>query len=303
MSKKENKKVDKKNEKDIDKVTGVETTGHEWDGLKELNNPAPMWWLWVFLVTVIWSIGYWVVYPAWPTIKGHTEGILGWTQYEKLENEQEEIVARKFDNLASLKSKSLQDIRQDAVLYEFAMKGGASAFKDNCATCHGIGAEGTLAYPNLNDDDWLWGGSLEDIYQTITHGIRSKTDDITRDSLMPAFGRDGILGKDEISAVAEYVLTLSKEEGNFQQNAEWQTGQQIFLDNCSACHGESGQGIRDFGAPRLNDEIWLRGNQKSDIISMIYNAKMGMMPNWQGRLDEETIKMLTIYVHSLGGGE
>lgn len=292
-----------KKNKEIDKVTGVETTGHEWDGLKELNNPLPRWWLWVFIITIIWSIGYFVVYPSWPTISGNTEGSIGWTQYNQLKDSQAEIISRKFDKLESIKSKNLQQIKADTELYEFAMKGGASVFKDNCATCHGIGAEGALSYPNLNDDDWLWGGSLKEIYATIKHGIRSKLDDNTRDSLMPAFGRDGLLAKEEINNIAEYVMTLSKEKGSFDTDENWQAGKQLFADNCVSCHGGNGQGMKDFGAPRLNDAIWLRGSNKEDIVAMIYNAKMGMMPNWSERLDDETIKMLTIYVHSLGGGE
>lgn len=292
-----------KNKKELDKLTGVETTGHEWDGLKELNNPAPRWWLWVFVVTVIWSIGYWVVYPAWPTIESHTKGMWGWTQYEKLENEQQEIIKRKEDHLAELKGKTLREIKRDQALYEFALQGGAAAFKDNCATCHGTGAQGALIYPNLNDDDWLWGGRLIDIHNTIKHGVRSETDDNTRTSMMPAFGRDGILNSDQVSDVADYVLSLSKEEGSFDKNEAWKNGQQIFADNCVSCHGQNGQGLKEFGAPNLRDAIWLRGGTKDDIMEMIHNARMGMMPDWNERLDEETIKMLTIYVHSLGGGE
>ncbi len=287
---------------EIDKATGVETTGHEWDGLKELNNPLPRWWLWVFIITIIWSVGYWVVYPAWPTIEGHTKGIWGWTQHKKLAAEQEEILVRKFDNVENLKGKSLQEIKLDAVLYEFAMKGGASVFKDNCATCHGTGAAGALIYPNLNDDDWLWGGSLDEIYATIQHGVRSK-DDNTHFSAMPAFGKDGILSREKIDALAEYVLTLSKEAGSFEESKKWQLGEESFAENCVSCHGAKGAGNKEFGAPALNDAIWLRGGTKKDIMSMIFNARMGMMPAWQGRLDDETIKMLTIYVHSLGGGE
>lgn len=297
------KNMKKDNSKEIDKVTGVETTGHEWDGLKELNNPLPRWWLWLFIITIIWSFGYWIVYPAWPTIKGHTEGIYGWTQNKQLKESQEAILVRKFENLESLKGKTLQEINQDRVLYEFAMKGGASAFKDNCATCHGTGAQGALIYPNLNDDDWLWGGSLDEIYETILHGVRSKTDEKTRDSIMPEFGRGGILSRDQIDALAEYVLTLSQEKGSFEETKKWLKGKASFTENCMSCHGIQGEGNKEFGAPALNDAIWLRGGTKKDIMSMIHNAKMGVMPNWEGRLDDETIKMLTIYVHSLGGGE
>lgn len=288
--------------KEIDKVTGVETTGHEWDGLKELNNPMPRWWLWTFFVSCIWAFGYWVVYPTWPTIEGHTKGLFGWTQHGKLAVEQKEITDRKQNSLDAFKGKSLEDIRSDKALFEFAIQGGSAMFKDNCATCHGTGAEGTLAYPNLNDDDWIWGGKLEEIQETIAYGVRSGHDE-TRDSQMPAFGKDGILNRTEIDNVADYVLSLSKKSGDFEQNEAWKAGATIYADNCASCHGDKGEGSRDFGAPKLNDAIWLRGETKKDVMNMIYNAKMGIMPNWDERLDEETIKMLTIYVHSLGGGE
>ena len=183
------------------------------------------------------------------------------------------------------------------------MKGGASVFKDNCATCHGTGAQGALIYPNLNDDDWLWGGSLDEIYSTIKHGVRSDLDEETHESIMPAFGKDGILDREQIDALAEYALTLSKKEGSFEKTEKWLAGKTSFAENCMSCHGGKGEGDKEFGAPALNDAIWLRGGAKEDVMSMIYDAKMGMMPSWEGRLDEETIKMLTIYVHSLGGGE
>lgn len=293
----------KKSAPEFDHISKVETTGHEWDGLKELNNPLPRWWVWVFLITIIWSIGYWIVYPAWPTISGSTKGSIGWTQYSKLANEQQEITDRKKDNLELLSKTEIGDIKNNESLYRFTIKGGEAAFKDNCATCHGTGAQGALIYPNLNDDDWLWGGTLEDIQTTITHGIRSYGDDNTRDSQMPAFGRDKILEPEQISSVADFVLTLSKNENEAEMTESVLAGQAIFAENCASCHGEKGQGGREFGAPALNDAIWLRGSEKANIVNMIVNANMGMMPHWQGRLDTNTIKMLASYIHSLGGGE
>jgi cytochrome c oxidase cbb3-type subunit III len=282
--------------KDIDKVSGVETTGHEWDGLKELNNPAPRWWLWVFFITVIWSVGYWVVYPAWPNLSGNTQGKLGWTSYKKLADDQAEITALRGEFAAKIKTHNLQEIQEDPTLYTFAVAGGKVMFKENCAACHGTGAEGRSGYPNLNDDDWLWGGTLQEIYHTIRVGIRSGHAD-TRTSQMPAFGKDGILTPKQISMVSDYVLTLSS---GVETSGE---GREIYKQNCAACHGDSGHGDRKNGIPNLADALWLYGSQKANIAGQISNPRHGVMPSWEARLPDETIKQLSIYVHSLGGGE
>ncbi|MCC7305124.1 MAG: cytochrome-c oxidase, cbb3-type subunit III [Alphaproteobacteria bacterium] len=286
------------NKKEIDKISGVETTGHEWDGLKELNNPAPRWWLWVFYATIIWSVGYWVVYPSWPTISGATEGAFGWTQFKKLEKEQAEIAAIQKAHLGKFTNASLQDIMNDPELYAFAMAGGKTAFKENCATCHGSGGAGAKGYPNLNDDDWLWGGTVDDIFFTIKNGIRGTGED-TRISQMPAFGKDGLLKPDEINAVTDYVLTLS---GGAPKSTHEQ-GRQIFAQNCASCHGAEGRGGREFGAPNLADQIWLYGGSRQAVHETVFYARKGVMPTWKGRLDENMMKMLAVYVHELGGGE
>ncbi|HPD83716.1 MAG: cytochrome-c oxidase, cbb3-type subunit III [Alphaproteobacteria bacterium] len=284
--------------KEIDKVSGVETTGHEWDGLKELNNPLPRWWVWVFLATCIWSVWYWVVYPAWPTISGHTQGIGGHSQFVELENSQQEIIARQQTYLDKFEKASFDEILNDSELYAFATAGGASAFKDNCATCHGTGAEGGKGYPNLNDDDWLWGGTLEDIHQTLEYGIRAGNED-TRLSQMPAFGKEKTLNRNEIYAVVDYVLTLSGEK----QRETYAQGAQIFQAQCASCHGAEGKGSRDVGAPNLTDKIWLYGGDRQTLYQTVYSARAGVMPSWHGRLNDNTIKQLTIYLHQLGGGE
>ena len=287
-------------EKERDELSGVETTGHEWDGLKELNNPMPRWWVWVFVITIIWSIGYWVVYPAWPTLSGEGErgGTVGsaeWTQYKQLKEQQAEIVARKANYLQRFHVASFEEILNDAELYAFAIAGGKSAFKDNCATCHGSGGAGAKGYPNLNDDDWIWGGSHADIYETLRVGIRSSHPE-TRDSLMPAF--EGILPKADIANVASYVLALSSGED------ESHPGYTIYQEHCTVCHERDGKGRQDIGIPNLVDAIWLKSDgNRAAIMSQIKNPKHGMMPHWDERLDEDTMRQLTIYVHSLGGGE
>jgi cytochrome c oxidase cbb3-type subunit III len=289
-------KIPHKNE--IDKVSGVETTGHEWDGLKELNNPLPRWWLWVFLITIIWSVGYWVYFPAWPTPGGATVGTAGWTSKTKLAQDQAEIAARQQIYLDRFEKASFEDIMKDDELYAFANAGGAAAFKDNCATCHGTGGAGAKGYPNLNDDDWLWGGKIEDIYQTIQYGIRSKHED-TRTGNMLAFGKDGTLKTEEINHAVEYVLSLSEEHSEGKDHA---AGAEIFAKNCASCHGEDAKGLKESGAPNLTDKIWLYGGDHETIFQSVYNGRAGVMPDWKNRLDENTIRQLAVYVHQLGGG-
>jgi cytochrome c oxidase cbb3-type subunit III len=285
---------------DIDEVTGIQTTGHEWDGLKELDNPAPRWWLIVWLVTIVFSVGYWFVYPAWPTISGHTKGLFGWTQYTKLKSEQGEIVARQGQYLKKFSTASFDEVKNDPALFEFARAGGAVVFKENCAACHGNGGEGRKGYPNLNDDDWLFGGSVEDIHRTIEVGSRS-TDPDTHATIMPAFGK-GMLKSEEISDVATYVLQM-RYGAPQRPSPAWTAGEAIYATNCASCHGEAGEGNRSLGAPTLNDAIWLYGGDKASVVETISNSRAGVMPTWKHRLGKDSQKMVTLYVHSLGGGE
>ena len=299
------KKQDHENE--IDDVTGVETTGHSWDGLKELNNPLPRWWVWVFIVSIIWSIWYFVVYPSWPVPGGATEGTSGYTQYKELEQSQAEIVQRQAAYLKEFNGASFDEIMNDPELYAFAIAGGASAFKDNCATCHGTGAEGFKGYPNLNDDDWIWGGTLDAIHQTLEYGIRADNWD-TRMSQMPAFGDDGLLTREDVSDVTDYVLSLSGSRDDHHvaesiSEAALERGAAIFQQQCASCHGPAGKGMQEFGAPNLTDKIWLYGGDRQTVYETIYYARAGMMPAWGERLDENTLKQLTVYLHQLGGGE
>jgi cytochrome c oxidase cbb3-type subunit 3 len=286
--------------RDIDEVTGVETTGHEWDGVKELNKPLPRWWLLTFYATIIWSIGYWIVYPAWPTLSGYTQGVFGYSQRASLSEEMRLAAsahARFRDKLAST---PLDRIKADPELLRFAMAGGAASFQTNCAPCHGRGAQGGLAgYPNLNDDDWLWGGTIEDIHKTISFGIRSDHAD-ARASQMPRYGLDKLLDDKQIADVAEFVLSLTSRSTDKVAAAR---GQTVFAEQCATCHGPDGKGKPDQGAPNLADEIWLYGDSKSAVLESVRTGRGGMMPGWAGRLDPVTIKALAVYVHSLGGGK
>jgi len=287
-------------DKHIDEISGTETTGHEWDGIKELNTPLPRWWLFTFYATIIWAVGYMIAYPAIPLVKGATAGLLGYSSRGAVEEQLAEAKAAQAKFVDQIAAKSLDQIQADKPLLNFAIAGGASAFRVNCSQCHGAGAAGGGIYPNLNDDDWLWGGTLEAIHTTIQHGIRYASDEETRVSEMPAFGRDQILSPEEINAAAEYVLKISGQK--FDQS-EAEKGATIFADNCAACHGENGKGNHELGAPNLTDKIWFYGETKADIVAQITSPRLGVMPAWSGRLSPATIKELTLWVHSRGGGE
>jgi cytochrome c oxidase cbb3-type subunit 3 len=285
---------------DVDAVSGVSTTGHEWDGIRELNNPLPRWWLWSFYVTILWAVAYWIVYPAWPLITTHTKGIIGYSSRANVAQELADLQALRGAVGARMAQSSLEEIVANPEMLAFARAQGRAAFGDNCAPCHGVGAAGSVGFPNLNDDDWLWGGKLADIQATITHGIRN-ADQNSRQGNMPAFGRDGLLKRPEVTAVAAYVQKLAGVTPD--PKIDLALGQKVWADNCAACHGDEGKGNRDLGAPSLVDRIWLFGSDRAAIEEGIWNGRGSVMPSWAGRLDEGTIKALTVYVHSLGGGE
>ncbi|UCH75256.1 MAG: cytochrome-c oxidase, cbb3-type subunit III [Rhodospirillales bacterium] len=281
---------------ETDSVTGTETTGHEWDGIKELNTPLPRWWLIVFWITVIWSVAYFILYPSWPG----WDGVWNYTARKDVAARLEAVQAERAEWLDKLAVASLDEIEQEPDLLEFAIAGGRAAFADNCAPCHGTGGAGGPGYPNLLDDDWLWGGTVEAIGTTLRHGIRWAQDEETRISDMPRFGVDELLTADQIGDVAEYVLSLS--HGATDRTAA-DRGQTIYAENCAVCHGPNGGGNAELGAPQLNDAIWLYGGGKENLVTTISRSRRGVMPAWGGRLDPVTIKQLAIYVHSLGGGE
>lgn len=289
-----------KDDIEIDEFTGVETTGHEWDGIKELNNPMPRWWLWSFYATIVFAIGYSIAYPSIPLLNTSSKGMLGWSSRGDVASELASAKAAQSTFLDRVNAASVDEILKDPELTQFAMAGGNAAYKVNCVQCHGSGASGSAGYPNLNDDDWIWGGTVDDIFLTINHGIRFHGDDDTRLSQMPAYGADGILERDQISDVAWYVRQISNQD---TEAAAADRGKQIFADNCAACHGETGEGIRELGGPRLSDALWLYGGSHEQIVSQITAPKHGVMPAWGTRLDEATVKLLAVYVHNLGGGE
>ncbi|THD83477.1 cytochrome-c oxidase, cbb3-type subunit III [Aliigemmobacter aestuarii] len=284
----------------------VETTGHTWDGIEEYNNPLPRWWLWTFYVTIIWSIGYMILYPAWPLVSRATQGIWGQSPAGDTRLAVAEEIKRFDDANAEIKAKliaaDLTAIPGDQELNQYATAAGAAVFRTHCSQCHGSGAAGVQAggYPNLLDDDWLWGGTMEDIHYTVTHGIRNTTDGDARYSEMPRFGADQLLETAQIEEVVEYVLQISGQEHDAAKAA---AGATVFVDNCAACHMEDGSGDRTQGAPRLSDAVWLYGGDRASVTESVVNARFGVMPNWNARLSEDQIRAVAAYVHGLGGGE
>ena len=288
--------MSKKQDDDLD----YETTGHEWDGIKEYNKPLPRWWLWTFYATIVWAVLYTIAYPAWPGIREATPGLLGYSTRGEVA---EEIARFEQANEAisvQLASVELTEIAQDPDLNQYAQNAGAAVFRTWCAQCHGSGAAGVQAagYPNLLDDDWLWGGDIEAIHATIAHGIRNEEDPDARWSQMPAFGE--MLEAEEISQVVNYVMSLSEEPNDASKVA---AGETVYLDNCAACHMDDGTGDRWQGAPNLTDAIWLYGGDYETLTETVTYSRFGVMPSWTNRLSESEIRAVAAYVHGLGGGE
>tara|TARA_R110000824_G_scaffold211072_5_gene397058 strand:- start:9114 stop:10049 length:936 start_codon:yes stop_codon:yes gene_type:complete len=286
--------------KRVDEPTGTETVGHEWDGIEELDTPMPRWWLLTLYATIVWAIGYVILYPAIPMLNSASEGLLGWSSRGDYAMQVAERQKQLEPVRLALVSQDINAMGNDPQLLQQAIEGGRSAFKVHCVQCHGSGAAGSKGYPNLNDDDWLWGGDLETIEYTLIHGIRNPDHDQTRFSQMPAFGKDGILQSNEIQELVSYVRLLS---GREKQSAAATRGAALFEVNCAVCHGADGTGDRVQGAPNLTDAISLYGLDRTSLTETITNARYGVMPRWGQRLDPATIRMLAAYVHSLGGGE
>jgi cytochrome c oxidase cbb3-type subunit 3 len=286
---------------DKDPVTGKSTTGHEWDGLKELNTPLPKWWFWTFVATVVWGIGYSVLYPSVPWFTTYFPGILGYSQRASVMADIKALQERRAEVMTKLVSTPLADVKKDEALLAVAMVAGRVAFAENCQACHGAGGSGRPGgYPALAGDAWIWGGSLEAIQQTITYGIRSSHPE-TRMSQMPRFGVDGVLQPAEIDAVTDFVMTLYNPGAAVKGDVA--KGATVYAENCASCHGEKGEGNRELGAPALRSGVHLFGDTREAVRAQIANPKQGVMPAWNGRLDEATIRALTLYVHGLGGGE
>lgn len=284
--------------KKIDETSGVETTGHVWDGIEELNNPLPRWWLWTLYATIIWGVVYTIAFPAWPLITGATSGVLGWSTRANVAADIEAHEAKNEGLVTQLLAADMTALDPTSDLHRYGVARGGAVFKAQCSQCHGSGAAGAKGYPNLLDDDWLWGGSMDAIASTVRHGVRNDTDDDARYSEMPAFGE--MLETDDITAVVEFVTSLSNPE---HDAALAVTGAVVFEENCASCHGETGIGDREQGAPNLTDAIWLYGGDRETLTETVTYSRYGVMPAWGQRLSEADVRAVSTYVHALGGGE
>jgi cytochrome c oxidase cbb3-type subunit 3 len=279
---------------------GDNTTGHEWDGIREYNNPLPRWWVWTFWITIIWSIAYWVYMPAWPGISSYTKGLRNHSERANVAVEVGKLEAARAESIKRLAAvDSLDDVENDPALLQYTLAAGGSLFGDNCATCHGSGGQGFPGYPNLNDDSWLWGGAFADIKTTIRYGVRSGHEK-THFSIMQAYGRDGLLPAETISDLTSYVLSLS---GGAADAAAVARAAPVFQQQCASCHGTEGKGDQAQGAPDLTDAIWLYGGDRKTVHETLMDGRQGVMPAWEGRLTDDEITALAVYVHDLGGGQ
>ena len=285
-------------------VVEVQSTGHSWDGIEEYDNPLPRWWLWTFYATIVWSVGYVLAYPAIPLIHGSTQGFIGTTPRDEVAVDIKRFADANAPIQQKLASVDLGTIKDDPELVNYTANAGRAVFNTWCVQCHQAGGAGASGYPALVDDDWLWGGTIDDIHTTILHGIRSPDDPDSRYSEMPRFGADGILDAAQIDQVTNYVLALAKLP---HDTAKAEAGATVYADNCVACHMEDGTGDRAQGAPNLTDAVWLYTDNvqptEARIRQIIHDGPFGVMPAWSQRLSEADIRAVASYVHSLGGGE
>ncbi len=286
-----------------DEVTGTEVTGHEWDGIKELDTPLPRWWLYIFYASIVASVIYWVLMPAWPLANSYTKGVLNWSDRDNVAVEMQNLRDARAPMFERLAAASATDIAADPELQVFARAAGESVFGDACATCHGAGGAGAPGFPVLADDVWIWGGSLAEIEHTLRVGVRSDHPE-TRMSQMPAYGRDGILSRQQITDVTEYAISISAARTRLDPDMRAASrGAAIYQEQCAICHGPTGAGDRSVGAPSLNDDLWLYGGSREEIRRQVETGRGGVMPSWEARFDAGTLRALAYYVHEMGGGE
>ncbi|SOC07069.1 cytochrome-c oxidase, cbb3-type subunit III [Stappia indica] len=283
-----------------DPVSGRETTGHEWNGIKELDTPVPRGVLMFLIVTHVWAIVWWFLVPSWPLGTIYTKGLLDIDQKTTVEARVIEGQRERANWATRLESEPYEAILSDENLMNVVRSSGRQLFGDNCAACHGRDGRGRANYPDLTDDDWLWGGEPALIEETLRVGINTVHPE-TRIAQMPAFGRDQMLDREQVRSVAAYVYSLSQPDYSTPDNLDRiQAGQEVFATTCAACHGENGEGIREVGAPNLADPYWVYGGDLDTIIASVHGGRQGHMPTWDERLTGAEIKTLALYVHDLG---
>ena len=279
-----------------DPHSGHMLTGHEWNGIKEINRPVPKP-VWAFIVvTVTFAVIMWLLMPAWPLITTYTKGLLHTDQRVRLEKQMQTANAQRADWVKQIEDSSMAAIMADAALMKIVRETGPSLFQDNCAACHGLNAKGGPGYPDLTDNTWLWGGDPDTVLETINVGINS-TNQGTRSSQMQAWGRDGLLNRQQLLDVVAYVRSLS---GLTSVVGNVGDGKAVFTANCVACHGPDGKGLDQFGAPDLTDGFWIYGSDEQSVYQTVYGGRQGVMPHWSGRLSDVQRKILAAYVVDLG---
>ena len=282
-----------------DPITGTTTTGHEWNGIEELDTPIPRVVLFFLAAATLFAIGYWFLMPAWPLGVTYTKGLLGIDQRQVVTEQVRDAAAERASWTAKLDKASFPEIAADPALMRHVRDTGRTLFTDNCAVCHGPEGRGGPGFPNLAAGAWLWGGSPETIAETIRVGINGTAKD-TRTAQMMAFGRDGILQREQVLAVAAYVRSLSGLKQDEAEQARVSAGKEVFAANCVACHGENAKGQHDLGAPDLTDANWIYGGDLQSVVNSIHGGRQGHMPTWEGRLSPTEIKLLALYVGTLG---
>ena len=285
---------------EVDPVSGRKTTGHEWNGIKELDTPIPRGVLVFLILTHVFAVLWWVLMPTWPLGSTYTKGLLGFDQRTAVAEALAEANSTRAAWVNAVESSSFAEIQANEQLMGVVGKAGRQLFGDNCAVCHGPDGKGRSNYPDLTDDEWLWGGEPETIEQTLRAGVNTSHPD-SRIAQMPSFGRDGVLDRTQVTNVAKYVYSLSHPAYSTPENvATLEAGREIFLATCAACHNENAQGNRDVGAPNLTDESWLYGGDLQTIINSVHGGRQGHMPTWNERFGPAEIKLLALYVHSMG---
>jgi cytochrome c oxidase cbb3-type subunit 3 len=286
--------------KERDPHTGHMTTGHEWNGIIELNTavPKPAWYF--LIATALFSLVYWVLMPAWPLGKTYTKGLLGADVRKNVETSLQKAALHRARWTERIQKESFAAIEADEDLMKYVRETGRTLFGDNCAVCHGTKATGGPGFPSLVDNAWLWGGTPEAVFETIRVGINSDHPD-SRIAEMLAFGRDGMLERQSILDVVAYVRSLSDQSNASGKDTETiAAGKEVFAENCSSCHGDDAKGNKDMGAPNLTDDLWIYGGDEESVYRTVYGGRQGRMPAWENRLSETDRKILTLYVLDLG---
>lgn len=284
-----------------DPHTGYLTTGHEWSGIKELNTPVPRAVYFFLIVTFLFSVGYWILMPAWPVGTTYTKGLLGNDEQAIVASDVRQAAADRATWMKRIEAESFADIQRDPRLMNMVRETGRTLFGDNCAACHGLDAKGGKGFPNLTTRSaWLWGGSPEEVAETIRVGINAAHPK-TRSSQMLAFGKDGMLKRPDIENVVAFVRSLSDPAVKRAEAAKVEAGQELFKANCASCHGDDGKGKADLGAPDLTDTFWIYGGDAHSLYESVWSGRQGVMPSWEQRLNPAERKILTLYLLAMRG--